>query len=222
MSEATLRPQRRARKDPGRPSSTNFSFPPSVCLRGPSAGTDRTTHRAAPNPQYPSPTNARNTMGPRDATPLVPTKKTTRKTNRRGKPGPVRLEDVAETLGVSTGTVSLILNRSPASQSIPEETHQRVRASAELATESPGALLDEQPPADHRSAGAGDLRRLRGRRACRHRRATPERRRLRLRRQPRRRRECSVPSKPSPAQRQGNVPANQTLEWNRAEEAQDP
>ncbi len=43
----------------------------------------------------------------------------------------VRLKDVAEHLNLSTATVSLVLNRSPAAGSIPRETHERVLAAVE-------------------------------------------------------------------------------------------
>ena len=43
---------------------------------------------------------------------------------------PVTLKDVAESLGLSPSTVSLVLNRSPAARTIPEATHQRVFAAA--------------------------------------------------------------------------------------------
>lgn len=43
---------------------------------------------------------------------------------------PVRLRDVADHLGLSTTTVSLVMNRSPAAKGIPEETQDRVRAAA--------------------------------------------------------------------------------------------
>jgi len=43
---------------------------------------------------------------------------------------PVRLKDVADRLGLSPTTVSLVMNRSPAARSIPETTQARVRAMA--------------------------------------------------------------------------------------------
>ncbi len=43
---------------------------------------------------------------------------------------PVRLKDVAACLGLSTTTVSLVMNRAPAARSIPAETQERVRAAA--------------------------------------------------------------------------------------------
>ena len=42
----------------------------------------------------------------------------------------VTLKDVAESVGLSTATVSLVLNRAPAGESIPAETHERVLAAA--------------------------------------------------------------------------------------------
>lgn len=44
---------------------------------------------------------------------------------------PVRLKEVAEHLGLSPATVSLVLNRSPVADSIPRHTHERVFAAAE-------------------------------------------------------------------------------------------
>ncbi|MEM9595858.1 MAG: LacI family DNA-binding transcriptional regulator [Acidobacteriota bacterium] len=46
------------------------------------------------------------------------------------KPKPVTLKAVAQHLGLSTATVSLVLNRSPVADSIPRETHERVFAAA--------------------------------------------------------------------------------------------
>ena len=40
------------------------------------------------------------------------------------------LKDIAEHIGLSPATVSLVLNRAPAAQSIPEETHKKVLAAA--------------------------------------------------------------------------------------------
>jgi LacI family transcriptional regulator len=48
---------------------------------------------------------------------------------RQGKKT-VTLKDVAEHVGLSPATVSLVLNRAPAAQSIPAETHERVLAAA--------------------------------------------------------------------------------------------
>lgn len=59
--------------------------------------------------------------------------------SKRGKPSKeagkarkkaVTLKDVAGAVGLSPATVSLVLNRSPAADSIPRETHERVLAAA--------------------------------------------------------------------------------------------
>ena len=50
--------------------------------------------------------------------------------NKSGKRKTVTLKSVAEHLGLSTATVSLVLNRSPVADSIPRETHDRVFAAA--------------------------------------------------------------------------------------------
>jgi LacI family transcriptional regulator len=47
-----------------------------------------------------------------------------------GKKKAATLKDVAEHVGLSPSTVSLVLNRAPAAQSIPAETHERVLAAA--------------------------------------------------------------------------------------------
>ena len=45
-------------------------------------------------------------------------------------PGPVTLKELAERLGLSPATVSLVMNRSPVADSIPQETKDRVFAAA--------------------------------------------------------------------------------------------
>lgn len=52
----------------------------------------------------------------------------------------VRLKDVAEHLGVSPATVSLVLNRSPVADAIPQRTHERVFAAAEKLGYRPNQL----------------------------------------------------------------------------------
>jgi len=52
---------------------------------------------------------------------------------RKAKEKPVRLKDVAEYLGLSTTTVSLVLNNSPVAQTLSHETRKRVlKAAADL------------------------------------------------------------------------------------------
>lgn len=51
-----------------------------------------------------------------------------------------RLKDVADHLGLSPATVSLVLNRSPAADAIPQKTHQRVFAAAEELNYRPNLL----------------------------------------------------------------------------------
>jgi DNA-binding LacI/PurR family transcriptional regulator len=55
-----------------------------------------------------------------------------RKIGRRspGKPGAVTLKSVAEYVGLTSGTVSLVLNRAPQSSSIPQPTQDRIFAAA--------------------------------------------------------------------------------------------
>jgi LacI family transcriptional regulator len=45
-------------------------------------------------------------------------------------PSAANLKDVAEYLGLSSATVSMVMNRSPAAKSIPHHTQERVRAAA--------------------------------------------------------------------------------------------
>ena len=45
-------------------------------------------------------------------------------------PKPVSLKELAERLGLSPATVSLVINRSPVADSIPQETKERVFAAA--------------------------------------------------------------------------------------------
>jgi len=51
-------------------------------------------------------------------------------TGRDGEKRATTLKDVAEHVGLSPATVSLVLNRAPAADSIPLETHERVLAAA--------------------------------------------------------------------------------------------
>lgn len=53
------------------------------------------------------------------------------KNGQNDPPRKVRLKDVAKQLGLSPATVSLVLNRSPVADSIPERTQKRVFAAAE-------------------------------------------------------------------------------------------
>ncbi len=71
---------------------------------------------------------------------MVADKRTARLPKARTKAQPVRLKDVAQFLGVSPATVSLILNRAPAAAAIPEETHRRVRAAAKSLGYRPNQL----------------------------------------------------------------------------------
>ena len=50
--------------------------------------------------------------------------------NARLSPKPVSLKELAERLGLSPATVSLVINRSPVADSIPQETQDRVLAAA--------------------------------------------------------------------------------------------
>jgi LacI family transcriptional regulator len=50
--------------------------------------------------------------------------------SRRLSPKPVSLKELAERLGLSPATVSLVINRSPVADSIPQETQDRVLAAA--------------------------------------------------------------------------------------------
>src|ERR1700733_11328212 len=62
----------------------------------------------------------------------VATKKRTKSAARtvRMEPKPVSLKELAERLGLSPATVSLVMNRSPVADSIPQETKDRVLAAA--------------------------------------------------------------------------------------------
>ena len=53
----------------------------------------------------------------------------------------VNLRELAEHLGLSVATVSLVMNRSPAARSIPHHTQQRVRAAARPGRDFAGADL---------------------------------------------------------------------------------
>jgi LacI family transcriptional regulator, galactose operon repressor len=57
----------------------------------------------------------------------------------RARPA-TRLKDVADHLGLSPATVSLVLNRSPAADAIPRKTHDRVFAAAEELSYRPNLL----------------------------------------------------------------------------------
>jgi LacI family transcriptional regulator len=52
----------------------------------------------------------------------------------------VNLRELAEHLGLSVATVSLVMNRSPAAKSIPQPTQQRVRAAARELNYRPNAM----------------------------------------------------------------------------------
>jgi LacI family transcriptional regulator len=52
----------------------------------------------------------------------------------------VNLRELAEHLGLSVATVSLVMNRSPAAKSIPQQTQQRVRAAARELNYRPNAM----------------------------------------------------------------------------------
>ena len=60
-------------------------------------------------------------------------KKTTREAAQfvRMGPKPVSLKELAERLGLSPATVSLVINRSPVADSIPQETKERILAAAQ-------------------------------------------------------------------------------------------
>src|SRR3984893_5181618 len=45
-------------------------------------------------------------------------------------PNPLSLKELAERLGLSSATVSLVINRSPAAKSIPPSTQERIREAA--------------------------------------------------------------------------------------------
>ena len=60
--------------------------------------------------------------------------------NVRPRERAVRLKDVADDLGLSPATVSLVLNRSPVADSIPRRTHERVFAAAERLNYRPNLL----------------------------------------------------------------------------------
>ena len=45
-------------------------------------------------------------------------------------PGSISLKELAEHLGLSSATVSLVINRSPAAKSIPASTQERIREAA--------------------------------------------------------------------------------------------
>src|SRR6202035_2576519 len=55
--------------------------------------------------------------------------KSAARTVRMG-PKPVSLEELAERLGLSPATVSLVMNRSPVADSIPQDTKDRILAAA--------------------------------------------------------------------------------------------
>ena len=52
----------------------------------------------------------------------------------------VNLRELAEHLGLSVATVSLVMNRSPAAKSIPQQTQARVRAAARELNYRPNAM----------------------------------------------------------------------------------
>src|SRR5580704_16941748 len=45
-------------------------------------------------------------------------------------PNPLSLKELAQHLGLSSATVSLVINRSPAAKSIPHRTQERIREAA--------------------------------------------------------------------------------------------
>jgi DNA-binding LacI/PurR family transcriptional regulator len=57
-----------------------------------------------------------------------------------GEPAVVTLKSVAEHVGMSTGTVSAVLNDAPGARSIPEHTRQKIRAAAEELNYRPNFL----------------------------------------------------------------------------------
>src|SRR5262249_14484229 len=63
---------------------------------------------------------------------------------RRGKqhhsPKPVGLKDLARYLGLSTATISTVLNRTPAAAEIPAATQERILAAAQKFNYRPNAL----------------------------------------------------------------------------------
>jgi LacI family transcriptional regulator len=59
--------------------------------------------------------------------------------SKKARPA-TRLKDVAGHLGLSPATVSLVLNRSPVADSIPQETHERIFAAAEELNYRPNLL----------------------------------------------------------------------------------
>ena len=83
----------------------------------PEAGEPETGRGAGP-PEGPKSGKAKDGAPAGGAGPSVPTKK------------PITLKAVAEHVGLSPATVSLVLNRSPVADSIPKETHERVFAAA--------------------------------------------------------------------------------------------
>src|SRR6202158_5094602 len=52
------------------------------------------------------------------------------KQSRVSQPGRVTLREVAEHLGLASGTVSAVLNNAPSARAIPERTRQRIQAAA--------------------------------------------------------------------------------------------
>jgi len=58
----------------------------------------------------------------------------------QGEPGVVTLKSVAERVGMSTGTVSAVLNDAPGARSIPEHTRQRIRVAAQELNYRPNFL----------------------------------------------------------------------------------
>jgi len=56
------------------------------------------------------------------------------------KPGNVTLKTVAEKVGLAPGTVSLVLNHAPGSESIPQRTKDRVFAAARALKYQPNPL----------------------------------------------------------------------------------
>jgi transcriptional regulator with XRE-family HTH domain len=53
------------------------------------------------------------------------------KKSRLGQPGRVTLREVAERVGLASGTVSAVLNDAPSARAIPEHTRQRIQTAAQ-------------------------------------------------------------------------------------------
>ncbi|MBZ5681373.1 MAG: substrate-binding domain-containing protein [Acidobacteriia bacterium] len=60
--------------------------------------------------------------------------------NSRSKQNCITLKSVAEHLGLSTGTISLVLNRAPQSSAIPQHTQDRIFAAARALNYQPNPV----------------------------------------------------------------------------------